>query len=124
MLHHDGQSWTPMESGAESTVVGMWGTASDDVWLWTQGRMVFHWDGRSWSSRSEGLPETGYRGVVDIGGGPGEVYAVGHFGIARFDGERWTVETERENLEPIGVCATDDYIIAVTSNGQTVTRAR
>ena len=122
-MHHDGRAWTFMEIGADATVVGMWGSASEDVWLWTRLQSVFHWDGRSWSPRSEGLPAPP-GGVVAIGGAPEEVFAVGAFGIARFDGERWCVEVERDGFDLFAICATDRQIIAMTREGQTFVRSR
>lgn len=123
VLHHNGSIWTPMELDTNETVVGIWGTASDDVWAWTRYDGIFHWDGERWSARSEGLRELPWEELA-IGGASGEVYAVGHGGIARFTGERWTVDTEPENLALFAVCATDRYVIALSSQGETVVRPR
>ena len=105
---YDGLAWTPMDSGAPTSVLyGVWGAAPDDVWavggVWqaapagvdSEGDVIIHYDGTSWS-RVEipylaTKPESAQKDLFKVwGASPDRVFVVGSGGLAlHWDGATW-----------------------------------
>jgi hypothetical protein len=89
LLHWDGAAWSNVDfAGAidPSDLSAVWASSASDVWLGDSlnGR-VFHWNGATWST---GITQTVQ--VTDLWGvAGGPVYAVGIFGLSRWNGSIW-----------------------------------
>jgi len=90
LLHWDGSAWSRVDFGGAidpSSLNAVWGTSDDDLWLGDDlnGR-VFHWNGTAWLT---GITQT--VSVSDLwGAAGGPVYAVGIFGVSRWNGGVWS----------------------------------
>lgn len=98
-LDPDTGVFSRIETPGQPTLYGIWGSAANDLWTVggnpedpAQGGVIWHYDGSSWTEidtdaiRSGGVPML----FKVWGRGPGEVYAVGNFGVAlRYDGGSW-----------------------------------
>jgi len=72
-------------------ILGVSGTAVDDIWAVAEGRKIFHYDGRSWSEQSFPEMRSGWRSIHAVA--RDDVWASGNTGyLAHFDGVRWTVQ--------------------------------
>lgn len=75
-------------------LLGVWGTANDDIWAVGDKGRVLRFDGRRWNVLQPGVNE--YLAGV-WASGPGDVWFTGYNGrVLRFDGKRWW-------LHPTGV---------------------
>jgi len=91
ILVRNGASWMPV-SGFTGTPRVMRGSASNDVWVATQGGPLMHYDGASWTDRS---PPGARIQFLDVNA-PDDVWAIGHPNsdqgagvIAHWNGSRW-----------------------------------
>src|SRR6185369_1870292 len=94
-LHWDGAAWknvrTDVDPATLSTVTGIWGSGSDDVWVvgrtkYGAHRVIYHWDGNAWS-----LDTTGKESLGSVwGSGPRDVWAAGSAVLLRWDGTAWS----------------------------------
>jgi hypothetical protein len=48
ILHYDGTSWSEMTSGT-SSLSGVWGTSSSDIFAVGYDGTIVHYDGTGWS---------------------------------------------------------------------------
>lgn len=88
LLHYDGTSWTPVNTGPELLLYSLFGFAANDLWGLGMGNHVFHFDGVKWSEVDTGM---GWAMVDNINGisgsGPKDVWLVSSRGrIAHYDG--------------------------------------
>ena len=51
----DGSEWTDVSIDTGTELLGIWGTAPDDVWAVGSAGTVLHWDGNQWSSIDSGV---------------------------------------------------------------------
>lgn len=49
LLHHDGKSWTKVDSGTTEDLLTIHGTARDDIWIGGSASLL-HYDGTTWRS--------------------------------------------------------------------------
>src|SRR5258706_6636130 len=53
------QEWAWVEHSQAAALLGVHGTAADDVWLTGaddgQGPLLFHWDGKAWRRQATGV---------------------------------------------------------------------
>jgi len=116
VLHFDGNTWMPMQSGTELTLLAVWGFAPDDVYAVgfnpqsfgnpaAQKGIILHYDGVAWSEVQHGQTDTFFRDVW--GSGPRDVFVVGGiegFGtpgvILHFDGANWTRQLLVNDSQP------------------------
>jgi hypothetical protein len=90
LLHWDGAAWSVVDfAGAinPTDLSAVWGTSDGDLWLGDQlnGR-VFRWNGTTWST---GITQTVM--VDDLWGtAGGPVFAVGTFGMSRWNSGVWS----------------------------------
>jgi cysteine-rich repeat protein len=54
MLHYDGTSWAPMETGVDVSLYGVGGTGPNDVWAVGREGTLLHYDGGSWAAQASG----------------------------------------------------------------------
>jgi hypothetical protein len=68
---------------------GIWGHASDDVWVAPYEGAMQHWDGSSWTEHDTGSDSVRLLSVS--GSAPNDVWAVGLHGvIEHYSGDTWT----------------------------------
>lgn len=89
--------WEKIESNTSETLVGIWGSARNDIWA-VGGSTLVHYDGRSWQVAVAGQPSWYLRGlwgsaaddiwavgVIDDGGSTSPTRAL----IIHYDGSDW-----------------------------------
>ncbi|MFH1139215.1 MAG: fibronectin type III domain-containing protein [Pseudomonadota bacterium] len=98
ILHWDGGAWslTSIGSSSGSVNLGVWGLASNNVYVGGQAG-VFHYNGAKWTKIEDGLPAdltvTGFWGLD-----AGNIYAYSNAdGIWHFNGSGWTQAYQPDN---------------------------
>ena len=78
VLHSDGQSWTPVPTGAESFLWWVYGFGHDDVYAVGEDGLILYFDGATWQRAESGTTRTLYGlwgasgdDVWIVGGNPG-----------------------------------------------------
>ncbi len=86
LLHYDGRAFTAQVAPGGSWVLGLWGSAANDIW--GVGGRILHYDGKSWSDASP----AGSRYLQAVAGRTAsDVWAVGSSGVVmHYDGKTWT----------------------------------
>ena len=54
MLHYDGTTWNEVPIAIEEFLIGIWGSASNDVFAVGTSATILHYDGATWSTMSAG----------------------------------------------------------------------
>jgi hypothetical protein len=105
--HFDGSSWT-LSLSLSSAPGGLWGSATDDVWVGTDSGDVEHWDGTTWTSASTPASTMGGLGAIS-GSGKNDVWAAGGYGgVLHWDGTSWSVSTLSGQFLALAARAPDD----------------
>ncbi len=119
ILHGNGTSWEPQDSGTNAFLNAIWGADSRNIWAVGSSGVIRHWNGESWRPQVSGV-KVPLRGIW--GTGKDSVWAVGDSGtILRWDGSNWTREplTLRVHLRGIWGSGPDN-VWAVGSYGATL----
>lgn len=89
ILHYDGSSWDPLDSGTREDIIAVSGLPTGEIYLALQ-RSIKCYDGTSWS---EFPTDTMAESILDIWAfAPNDVYAVGSYGsLLHYDGESWSL---------------------------------
>ncbi len=83
----DYMSWVPMDSGTTSTLMDIWGSSGNDIFVVGDKGDVLHFDGSTWNSMESGTANWLW-GVW--GSSPTDVFAVGSHGtILHYNGSVW-----------------------------------
>jgi hypothetical protein len=83
--HYDGHSWTRIESGIQSDILGAWGSSSNDMYF--VGRSaLFHWDGSTFTERMKFVNDW-WLGAI-WGRSPTDIF-VGGLDFRHYDGTAW-----------------------------------
>lgn len=113
LIHYDGTSWQPVNDPAVTNIVaqGIWGSATNDVWMVTGGGLVLHYDGSKWSQQDVPAAKVHpyLKGVS--GTSPNNVWAAGVGGaLLRKDQNGWTSLTQGpgETLSGLWSSGADD----------------
>ncbi|MFA4948982.1 MAG: FlgD immunoglobulin-like domain containing protein [Candidatus Krumholzibacteriia bacterium] len=110
-------SWerTPKQS-SYSSILGMWGSSSNDICAVGSTGAIFHYDGQSWSRMSS--PTTEILSAV-WGSSTDNVFAVGSYGkILHYNGTAWTSMSSGTTKYLRGVWGSaPDTVYAVGNNG-------
>lgn len=101
--------------GDDVTLMAMWGSGPNDIWVVGNAPAALHWDGQAWNEIPLGVRLSG--GLRALwGSGPGDVFAVGDNGqILHYDGRAWqpmTSGTDRELVAVAGRSPTEVYALA------------
>ncbi|WP_224249321.1 hypothetical protein [Hyalangium gracile] len=113
----EGKHWRSLPAPSPGvTLTGVWGTGPGDVWVTgsKSGAVLFHWDGRMWSSYP--LPFSALYGIS--GTAQGEIVVVGEEGAARYDGSTWMPVLEKAPSRLLGVWHTADGVLTVGAAGR------
>jgi hypothetical protein len=87
----DGDSWSFVDAGVDSSVTALWGTSADDLWAGDLQAHLLHFDGTSWSVIADlgnGSSCTGRAPILGIVGAGANVWAYTESQLARWDGEQ------------------------------------
>jgi hypothetical protein len=119
--HWDGATWSSARNPVPNYILGIWGTAPDDVWAVGWG-FILHWDGASWSVSLSVPTESVNRYELDAvwGSGPNDVFAAGGNQLLHWDGTSWSDVSLpfSDNLGAIwGSGPNDVYVVSATENG-------
>ena len=90
VLHYDGNSWSLVNTGLGTAyLVDVYGSGPNDVWC-IGDTELWHWDGTTWTDRSNELPGTVSNLYAAIWvSNDGDVFAGGDV-LAHYDGSAWT----------------------------------
>jgi photosystem II stability/assembly factor-like uncharacterized protein len=97
--HYDGTTITPMPSGTDRTLYGVWGTSANDLWAvggkpGTDG-VLLHKDATGWTVQPSPVPFVAFFKVW--GTSSSDVFVCGEGGtILHFDGQTWTPQPTGE----------------------------
>jgi hypothetical protein len=81
ILHFDGIQWTKMFIDSGSSFRAVWGSSDQDVWAVGSSGKVFWFDGKTWHE----VPGSVNGTLVDVHGGGGNVFIIGHNKICGAD---------------------------------------
>jgi hypothetical protein len=112
----DAKGWRAMTAPApEVTLTGIWGSGPEDVWVTgsKSGAVLFHWDGRAWTSVQ--LPFSALYGIS--GGSATDLLVVGEEGMARYDGSRWATLPSSTPTRFLGAWHASDGALVVGAAG-------
>ena len=85
---YDGVQWTPVPTGVNFPLFGLWGTAMDNVVAVGDAGTVLRFDGFGWTPENSNVPEV----LLGVWGADGaNIFAVGDAQrVTRYDGNFWT----------------------------------
>ena len=121
VLRYNGLAWTTLSKDELHFAYGIWGFSDSDIFVTgrnaTSGRLIKHYDGKTWSVMLKDSSGGIFRGVW--GHAPDNVYTVGYPGasdrqtIFHYNGISWTVDNENDYyLNDIwGSSPTDVYAV-------------
>jgi len=114
--HFDGQSWTNYTPDKYIDPRGIWGTASNNIWIGSTDGAFWHYDGLKWKRISEITIPNYQQFIVQslCGRSANDIYAVGYADsiggntykaiIAHFNGNKWelvNIPTIKKSLNKI-----------------------
>src|SRR5690606_31663835 len=115
-VHHTAGRWST-HPGPDAEWIGVWGTASNDVFAVGRRGAIAHFDGTTWSSQSSGITT----GLTDVWGtASDDVFAVGYDGvILHYDGTTWAPMASGTTRSLLSVWASaPNQVIAAGAHGQ------
>lgn len=88
LLHYDGQTWSPVASGTQNHLVGVWARAANDAWAVGENGTILRYDGAKWSASTSNTTSN-LRSVW--GSAENNIWAVGATGtVLHNTGSGWT----------------------------------
>jgi hypothetical protein len=114
VLHWDGKTWSTLPIPTYEGPTGIWGTASDDVYVFGGNTGVLHWDGAAFNSL---VIADGFAPATMWGTGRNDVYAVGGTGAFHWDGKAWSPADIPAATVLIGGSGPDDIYAASGVSG-------
>jgi hypothetical protein len=86
-----GWCWT-VPGPSASSLLAIWGSSDDDVWVVGESEQALHWNGTAWSAFDLPPSPTGSAVGLDAiwGSGPADVWATG-YGMVHWDGAVWSL---------------------------------
>ncbi len=90
VLKWNGSTWMQQPTRTTSNLLGIWGSAPNNVWAVGAGGTILKWDGSAWAAQASGSSSE-LLGVW--GSAPTDVWVVGRAGtILRLNGGVWTTQ--------------------------------
>lgn len=83
-------AWSLQTVDGISNTFTVWASSESDAWMAGGYRVLFHYDGTGWLSRSGSLPSTTWNTNTVCGFTSSDVFLAGQRGVERFDGTTWT----------------------------------
>ncbi|MCG3129100.1 MAG: hypothetical protein CHACPFDD_04009 [Phycisphaerae bacterium] len=107
-IHYDGVRWTKLETGTTQDLWGVWGRASNDLWVVGGSGgvepVLLHFDGTAFTSVAPPANDRAATALFKIWGIGSKLFAVGERGlIVEFDGQAW-------KQVATGAAADDDFV--------------
>ncbi len=88
VIHYDGSTWVPMNSGTASNLSAVWGTSRCDVFAVGDSGTIIHYDGGAWTVMASGS-DADLRSIW--GTSSADIFAVGGIEIVlHYDGMNWS----------------------------------
>ena len=127
-VHWDGAAWTPVETGTDQDLWGVFGFASDDLWVVGgsppgDAPTILHWDGTAFDAVELDPAQNPLEvaALFKVWGIGSRLFAVGERGlILRWDGEGWEREDAGAKADQDFVSlwgTSEDHIVAVGGRG-------
>jgi regulation of enolase protein 1 (concanavalin A-like superfamily) len=110
--------WNAQTSGVSSSLLGVWGANTTNVWSVGDGGTILKWNGTAWSAQTSGIA-TSLRAAwgVDVN----NVWAVGDSGvILKWNGTAWSAQTSGTANALRGVWGTDASNVWAVGDGGTI----
>jgi hypothetical protein len=120
ILHYDGTSWYPMDTGTAFTpFAGIWGSSGTDVFAVGMDGYIFHYDGTSWSF-SGSDPETD--DLYSVWGSSGtDVYVGGDdSSTLHYDGTNWSPVDIGYPQDIEGIWGSSEKDVFIVAGGGTI----
>lgn len=122
LVHSTGNNWNIVESPTQQNLVGMWGSAANDIYA--VGAQLLHYDGTAWSLLRNNPGEQ----LVDVwGSGAADVWVVGKTAskaslLLHFDGHVWSLVRSQsgETLSSVWSASASDVWVAGYDNSGTI----
>lgn len=123
-IRYDGVGWSALDTGTDEDLWGVWGAATDDVWVvggvvGDGEPVILHWDGATFSPVGLDPAENtrGASSLFKVWGIGGKTFAVGESGlIVEWDGAAWRGVSGGANADDDFVSlwgTAADHIVAV-----------
>jgi len=112
--HFDGCTWTVTQRPDLPQLAGVWGAASNDVWLVGQNGSAYHWDGSTLTA----VPVPGATSLNSVSGSSSrDVWAVGT-GIFHWDGSAWAQSSADVGDDVWAVAPNDVWVASGTTDAR------
>lgn len=117
IIHYDGNSWSPMNSGISVNIYGVWGTSDNNVYAAadksaTGTGTILHYDGNTWKTQASSTQR-----LRDVWGiSETDIFIVGENGtILHYDGEVWNKMSSPPNTPTLQAVwgQSEDSVFAV-----------
>lgn len=119
IIHYNGSSWTAVSGASATTLNGVWGSASDNVWAVGASGTLWQYNGSSWSNVSSPNTSTTLYGVYGAGG---NIWAVGSGGsIISYAPAFQSSGYAYQNYDAGETVDWNTITKSETTNGQTIT---
>lgn len=107
-IHYDGARWTRLESGTTQDLWGVWGRATNDLWVvggsGGSTPVLLHFDGTRFAPVAAPANDRSATAIFKVWGIGSKLFAVGERGlIIEHDGAAW-------KQVPAGAAADDDFV--------------
>ena len=128
LARYDGQRWERVRplGAVDVAVTDIEAAANGDVWVRFDSGKVARFDGTGWTlfGADDGLPTLPDTLIADLAIGPdGTVWVPTQDGLARFDGERWTVSHRGVGFGPVSVASDGTVWVTGPSGIQRISTA-
>ncbi len=120
ILHYNGATWSPMESGVTTTLRGVSAYDSSHVWAVGDSGVILFYNGVSWQAQTSGVSST-LRGVSAYD--TTHIWAVGDGGVIRFNNGAsaiWSNQASSVTVTLTSVSAYDASNVWVAGAGGTI----
>ncbi len=115
VLHWDGTAWTLVTTGLGSVDLNSVFVAGDEVFIGADDKLLWHYDGTTWSSFTATTTSAFDDFLVVTGTGPNRVYAFGNDRLMyRWDGSTWSDFTDAfigSNFDILSACAVGPTVV-------------
>jgi hypothetical protein len=121
IVHYDGISWSPLQSGTTQALAAVWGEASGNaVFAVGAGGTILNYDGSTWRAQMSGTTQP-LRSVW--GTSANNVFAVGDAGtILHYDGTTWTAQSSGSTQALYSVSGSSGNSIFAVGDASTILR--
>jgi hypothetical protein len=114
--HYDGSTWSTQPSGTISGLSGIFGTATNDIYVGASDGALLHYDGASWSPATIPAPPGGVTKLRVIPGITG-LWALTNSGLHHYTGTSWaTLVTDATGVDFWALSENDGLVVTQTQD--------